>query len=88
MSNGGYREGAGRKKGTPNKKSSEIASKAFEEGITPLEYMLNILRDETQSDERRDWAAERAAPFIHPRLQSSTISGDPKKPPVRFIIEG
>jgi len=34
----------GRTKGTANKKTREIADKAAAEGITPLEYMLNIMR--------------------------------------------
>jgi len=29
--------------------------------------MLSLLRDEDAGQERRAWAAEKAAPFIHPR---------------------
>ena len=42
---GGKREGAGRKPGSKTKKTAEIALKAAEEGITPLEYMLNVMRE-------------------------------------------
>lgn len=65
----------GRTKGTANKKTRAIADAAAANGITPLEYMLMVLRDETQPAERRDWAAEKAAPYIHPKLQTSTIKG-------------
>lgn len=41
---GGKRSGAGRKKGSANKRTREIADKAAAEGITPLEYMLNVMR--------------------------------------------
>lgn len=38
---GGKREGAGRKEGSATKKTREIADKAAQEGITPLEVMLD-----------------------------------------------
>ena len=41
---GGFREGSGRKPGSANKRTREIANRAAEEGITPLEYMLTIMR--------------------------------------------
>lgn len=40
------------------------------DGITPLEYMLKILRDETADPLRRDDMAKAAAPYVHPRLSS------------------
>lgn len=40
------------------------------EGLTPLEYMLSILRDVGQSSEARMDAAKSAAPYIHPRLSA------------------
>lgn len=72
---GGRREGAGRKPGSKTKKTVDIALKAAEEGITPLEYMLSILRDPNALPERRDWAAEKSAPYMHPRLQAHEVSG-------------
>lgn len=65
----------GRQKGTANKKTREIADQAAQEGLLPLEYMLTVLRDEKQPPDRRDWAAEKAAPYIHPKLQTNTIKG-------------
>ena len=44
---GGAREGAGRKPGSPNRKTAEVLAAALEEGVTPVEYMLAIMRDET-----------------------------------------
>lgn len=41
---GGYRKGAGRKLGSANKKTRDIADKAAEDGITPLEFMMRELR--------------------------------------------
>ena len=70
MARGGARPGAGRKKGATEKRTREIANAAALEGITPLEYMLQTLRDETADPSTRRWAAEKAAPYIHPRLNA------------------
>lgn len=64
---GGAREGAGRKPGTPNRKTSEVLARALEQGLTPVEYMLNTMRDDSADPKERQWAAEKAAPFVHPR---------------------
>ena len=49
---------------------------------TPLEYMLNILNDKKTSPEKKMWAAEKAAPFVHPRLASvdQKVQGDKDEP--------
>lgn len=75
MAHGGKRQGAGRPKGATTKKTREVADKASEEGITPLEYMLDVLRDERADPKDRMWAAEKAAPYIHARLASVEHSG-------------
>jgi hypothetical protein len=72
---GGKRQGAGRKPGSVNKKTREIADRAVEEGMTPLEYMLDILRDKSADDKDRMWAAEKAAPYVHPKLSAIDHSG-------------
>ena len=64
----------GRQKGVANKRTREIADAAIKEGLTPLEYMLAVLRDETADPERRDEMANAAAPYIHPRLASIEAS--------------
>lgn len=61
---GGARAGAGRPRGTLNRRSVEVLA-AVADGLTPLEYILSVMRDDKQSDERRAWAAEKAAPFFH-----------------------
>ena len=60
----------GRQKGIANKRTREIADVAIAQGLTPLEYMLAVLRDETVDPERRDEMAKAAAPYLHPRLAS------------------
>jgi hypothetical protein len=76
---GGARKGAGRKAGSATKKTREIADRAVDEGITPLEYMLKVMRADTTHEDPRIQAqreamafeaAKSAAPYIHPKLAS------------------
>ena len=75
MPRGGKREGAGRKAGSLTTRTRAIADAALEGGLTPLDYMLAILRDEAAESARRDWAAEKAAPYVHPKLAAIEHSG-------------
>jgi hypothetical protein len=49
-------------------------------GITPLEYVLGIMRDEDQPLKVRMAAAKIALPFCHPRLAAEHITTDEPKP--------
>ena len=51
-------------------------------GLTPLEYMLETMRDESLDKAERMDAAKAAAPFVHARLQATTI--DDKRAPERL----
>jgi hypothetical protein len=80
VARGGKRDGAGRKVGAATKKTREVADKAAAEGITPLEYMLELLRDTQQPALVRFEAAKAAAPYVHPKLSSVEVAGDPDRP--------
>lgn len=86
MAKGGKREGAGRKPGVPNKRTAETAAAAEASGLTPLDYMLEVLRDEAQPKEDRMWAAEKAAPYVHAKLASVEHKGEGGGPLVLEII--
>lgn len=75
MTRGGKRENAGRKAGTPNKATAERQAEVAASGITPLDYMLQILRDASKPLEDRMEAAKSAAPFVHPKLAAVELSG-------------
>jgi hypothetical protein len=76
---GGYRPGAGRKKGSVTKNISEMAQireEARVSGMTPLQVLLHIMRIYFQQE---DWdkAAEnaaRAAPFMHAKLIATQVT--------------
>ncbi|MGF1629621.1 MAG: hypothetical protein ACFCUT_09135 [Kiloniellaceae bacterium] len=44
--------------------------------LSPLDYMLKVLRDPEASPAERKWAAEKAAPYLHPRLQTVEHAGE------------
>lgn len=79
MARGGARPGAGRPKGvvkeTP-KLARDIVRSARAAKLSPLEYMLAVLNDETAEDARRDRMAQAAAPFVHVRAGEATKKGD------------
>jgi hypothetical protein len=65
----------GRQKGTPNRATAAKAAEIAATGLTPLDYMLDMLRDTSQPLPNRMWAAEKAAPFVHPKLAAVEHSG-------------
>lgn len=77
MAHGGYRPGAGRREGAKGAKaiaSGEAVMKAHASGMTPLEYMLAVMRDVNEDPARRDRMAVAAAPFVHSRAAESAPS--------------
>jgi hypothetical protein len=75
---------AGRKKGSLNKRTvalAETSQKAIQSGLTPLEFLLGILRDPAKDDRLRLDAAKAAAPYVHPKASdnSATVVADPNK---------
>lgn len=60
----------GRQKGSLNKATASRETEIAASGLTPLNYMLKMLRDENQSAEDRKWAAQNAAPYVHPKLSA------------------
>lgn len=75
MAHGGKREGAGRKAGSPNKRTIETQAKVQASGLMPLDYMLSVLRDGTADVKDRMDAAKSAAPYLHAKLSSIEHKG-------------
>ena len=65
----------GRAKGVPNKATPEKAAKVEASGLTPLDYMLTVMRDESNPADMRLDAAHKAAPYVHPKLASVEHTG-------------
>lgn len=77
MARGGKREGAGRPKGAPNKATAARQQEVAESGLTPLDFLLQTMRDDENALDKRLDAAKAAAPFVHPKLSAVTaeVSG-------------
>ncbi len=80
MAGKGQPKTGGRQRGARNRATAARERKIAASGQTPLEYMLQILRDEDSEDEDRRWAATTAAPYVHPRIQPIVYRGDDGKP--------
>src|SRR6266403_158210 len=70
----GERRG-GRQRGTPNKKTAlrnaAIAAAASNPEISPLDFLLDVMRDPNVSPELRIKVAQVAAPFIHAKPETA-----------------
>jgi hypothetical protein len=87
----GERRG-GRQKGTKNKRTvarEALGARLTKRGITPLEYMLKVMRSRSKNvpDERRDDMAKAAAPYMHPRLNAIQHTGKDGEP-IRVSFTG
>ena len=76
MPRGGARPGSGRKPGSKVEKLARNALKQHAEGLSPLDYILKVMRDEGKTEAERLDAAKAAAPYMHPRLQAIEHSGE------------
>lgn len=73
---GGKRPGAGRPKGARNKATVETIAQVKQTGLTPLDYMLSVMRDSSAPTPDRMEAAKSAAPYVHARLTSVDLKGE------------
>lgn len=85
MPRGGQRAGAGRKPGAINKATAEARERAEATGILPLDFMLQVMRDEKAERAERLDMAKAAAPYVHAKLSSieakidAEVSGQVRK---------
>ena len=73
---GGKRAGAGRPVGSKGKEKAPNNPKYdLDNGLTPLEYMLKVVRNHSNTQPVRMDAAKAAAPYCHARLQATELTG-------------
>lgn len=63
--------GGGRKVALPEDEGAALRE-ALAAGITPLEYMLDVMRNAGAEEKRRDLMAMAAAPYAHMRRGTGT----------------
>ena len=84
MAGGGRQPGAGRPKGSRNKATTERQAKIAASGKTPLDFVIDIMRDETADMAERIECAKAALPYVHSRLQAITLEGGEKPVEVKL----
>nr|WP_107341713.1 hypothetical protein [Agrobacterium pusense] len=83
---GGKREGSGRPKGARTVRTTKVAEREHQNGITPLEVMLKAMRAHVDKNDLDAAAsiAKDAAPYMHAKLASVQHSG-PKGGPIQTV---
>jgi len=72
---------AGRPKGVAAPASAAKTLAAIRaSGASPLDYMLQVMRDDAVEPAKRLDAAKAAAPYVHPRLASVAVGNQDDKP--------
>jgi hypothetical protein len=73
----GERRG-GRQPGTPNRKTALVkaafAAAASDPGLSPLDFLLGVMRDSSVAPELRIRAAQAAAPYVHAKAGPSQVT--------------
>jgi hypothetical protein len=70
MPRGGFRVGAGRKKGSLSKRTTAIAEDLTATHQSPLEFLISIYTNPKISRQERMQAAIAACPYVHSKLSS------------------
>jgi hypothetical protein len=55
-------------------------------GMTPVDFLVSVMRDETRPIELRIDAAGRVAPYVHPRLSAVDVAARDGRPLVVEIV--
>jgi hypothetical protein len=76
MPRGGSRPGAGRKPGAGTQKTRETAERLLGQDVTPLDYMVGVMRGERPYEPEKFEAAKAAAPYMHARLAAIEHKGE------------
>lgn len=78
MARGGQRPNAGRPAGAISKATKKAKEAAEAGGIMPLDFMLEVMRDELADRAERLDMAKAAAPYVHAKLSSidARVEGD------------
>jgi hypothetical protein len=76
--------GAGRRPGSRNRRSVELEKAVAETGKTPLQVLLDTMRHYLEVGDRDKAAifAKDAAPYVHPKITSISVGGQPGASPI------
>ena len=75
MAHGGKRDGSGRKPGSVTARTREVADAIMSDaGLTPLDYLMGIVRDVGADEAKRIDCAKAAAPYLHAKLANIDVN--------------
>ena len=80
------RKTGGRKKGSKNRANARREAEIAGSGLTPLDFMLMVMRDSRRKLSERMMAAVAAAPYVHPKLATVQVQGDRDNPVAAKLI--
>lgn len=83
----GLKTGGGPRTGSPNRATAAKAAAIAASGLTPLDFMLKVLRDENQDMALRMDASKGAAPYVHPKLAQVQLTGKDDGPLVIQMVD-
>ena len=87
MAGKGAAKTGGRKKGTPNKASAKREAAVAKSGKTPLQFLLNVMRDKKAPKAERIECAKAAAMYVHPKPATTMdVTGDLKLKVIQRVI--
>ena len=73
----------GRQKGTGNKATAKLAAEVAKSGKTPMQFLLDRMRNTKADMAERIECAKAAAPYVHPKLASIEYSGKEGAPAIK-----
>ena len=76
----------GRKKGSPNQRTRELTARIEASGMTPLDFMIAVMRSPEAPLALRCEMARQAAPFVHAKLATIAHTGADRGPTVKEHI--
>ena len=65
----------GKTKGTRNKRTVARDNERLQSGLDPLDFLIEVFRDETQDISRRIEAAKAVCPYKHAQMNSVEFTG-------------
>jgi hypothetical protein len=78
IGSGGFRPNSGRPPGARNLKARALIEQAeADDLLTPIGFLLSLMRDPRQSLHNRMMAANICMPYLHPRLSMIRVTADP-----------
>jgi hypothetical protein len=77
---------AGRPKGSKTRYSATLQRQMLRsDNLTPLDYLVSVYTDDSNSLRDRLDAAKAAAPYVHPRLSAVVVSNDSSYDDIRCV---